>query len=465
MSRYSIVIIGGGPGGYVAAIRAAQLGYRTAVVEREKLGGVCLNRGCIPTKALLHSAHLLEEIKRASEFGIKISDAAVDFSAVMARSRNIADEMAKGVDFLMNKNKITVIPGNASFLDRYKISVEKDGQKQTVESDRFIIAAGARPRGIPGVSFDGKRIISSREALLLDRAPENFCIIGAGAIGVEFADFYTSMGSKITLLEYMPQILPQEDTEISALLERLLRRRGMDIRTGAKVESAASHGESCDVVWTAVDGRKENAKFDMVLLAAGIQANTENLNLDALGIKLEKDKIKVDDKCRTSAGNIYAIGDCTPGPALAHAASLEGIHAVESIHAGPSFAKSINYELIPACVYCHPEIGSVGLTESAAKAKGHNIKTGKFPFSASGRARAAGDTAGFVKVICEEKTGQILGAHIIGKGASELISEFTVAAVNELIIENIAQTVHAHPTLSESLMEAAASALGQAIHL
>lgn len=471
MSRYHVVVIGSGPGGYVAAIRAAQLGYSTAIVERERLGGICLNWGCIPTKSLLESAHRLEDIRRASDFGLRVTgDVGPDFAAVIARSRGIAEDMSHGVEYLMKKNKITVIPGTARFLDNFKIEIKNGEERSEVEADRFIIATGARPRSLPGLQIDGKKIIGYREAMTQTKIPARLCVVGAGAIGVEFADFYRSMGSDVTVLEALPHILPLEDEEVAKLLARSFQKRDIKVLTGVRVQEGVVNGETVLVKYTDAQKQTQQAEFDLVLSAAGVAANTDNLGLEELGVRLSRDRVLVNDHYQTSIANIYAIGDCIPGPALAHVASIEGVRAAEAMKYGGSHTadtqyEPVNYDLIPSCTYCHPEVASVGLTEKGALEKGIEVKIGRFPFTASGRAKAMGDTTGFVKIIADKRFGQIVGAHIIGPGATELISEITLGASMELLPENFARTIHAHPTLAEGVMEAAADVLGEAINL
>lgn len=475
MSRYHVVVIGAGPGGYVAAIRAAQLGFQTAVIEKENLGGICLNWGCIPTKALLASAHLLEEIRRASSFGIEAPAPRADFPAVIARSREVAAGMAKGVDFLMNKNKITVIRGTARFTGPQKVEVKSTDSVTEVSGDRFIVATGARPRALPGVPIDGEFVFGYREAMSQKALPQSLCVLGAGAIGVEFADFYTSMGTKVTVLEALPHILPLEDEETAAVVARSFQKRGIEIHTGVRVSGAeivadkSPAGKGVKVSWTAADGTSHSRVFERMLSAAGVQANTEGLGLEQLGVKMQKDRIIVDDHYRTNVESIYAIGDCIPTPALAHVASMEGIKAVEgmkwtrSSHSHERYTP-LNYEWIPSCTYCHPEVASIGRTEKKLKEEGTSYRKGVFPFRASGRARAAGESDGLVKVLSGE-FGQILGVHIAGPGATEILSGPMVGAANELTVESFARTMHAHPTLSEAVMEAMAAALGEAIHI
>jgi dihydrolipoamide dehydrogenase len=478
MNEYQLIVIGSGPGGYVAAIRASQLGFNTAIVERERLGGICLNWGCIPTKALLKSAHLLEEIRHASDYGIKVAHPQPDFKAVIARSRGVAEQMAKGVEFLMKKNKISVIPGTARFKDSVTLEIENNGKRDLVRGERIIVATGARARSLPGIEIDGRYIIGYREAMSLGELPEELCIIGAGAIGVEFADFYSAMGSKVTLIEALPRVLPVEDEEVSALVEKIIKKKGIEIFTkasGIEVKKPADGGKEGSlkgrvaVNFLDAKGEKKAREFDRLLLAVGIIANTEDLNLDQIGVKRERDRIVVDDNFRTNVQSIRAIGDCIPGPALAHVASFEGIKAAEAIKAEASPGSiqyhPLDYSIIPACTYCHPEVASVGLTETKAKERGFAIRIGKFPFIANGRAKASGETEGFAKIISDEKYGQILGAHIVGPSATELIGEIALGMSVEAAVENLMHTVHAHPTHSEAVMEAAAATFGESINI
>ncbi|MBL8019838.1 MAG: dihydrolipoyl dehydrogenase [Leptospirales bacterium] len=475
MSRYHVVVIGSGPGGYVAAIRAAQLGFQTAIIERESLGGICLNWGCIPTKALLTSAHLLEHMKHAVDFGIKSAAPEADFKAVIARSRQVAADMAKGIEYLMNKNKITVIRGTATFLDRFKVKVENQGQTQEVESDRFIVATGARARALPGVPIDGEYVMGYRQAMSITERPSTLCILGAGAIGVEFADFYASMGTRVTLLEAMDHILPQEDDEIAAVVLRSFQKRGMDVQAKVRVSGAEivaadfPSKKGVRVTWQTSDGKTEAVTFERMLSAAGVAANTDNLGLETIGVRLQRDRIVVDDHYRTNVESIYAIGDCIPTASLAHVASMEGIKAAE----GMKFTRAshhehflpINYDWIPSCTYCHPEVASIGKTEKKLKEEGITYKKGIFPFRASGRARATGEMDGMVKVLAGGEYNQILGVHIVGEGATEIISGPMLGAANELTVENFARTMHAHPTFSEGVMEAMAAVLGEAVNI
>lgn len=475
MSRFQVVVIGAGPGGYVAAIRASQLGFVTAVIEKENLGGICLNWGCIPTKALLSSAHLLEEIRRAAQFGIKTGAPEADFPAVIARSRQVASDMAKGVEFLMNKNKITVLRGTARFLSPSKLELTSQDGKSEVEADRFIVATGARPKALPGVPMDGEFVFGYREAMSQKTLPQSLCVLGAGAIGVEFADFYASMGTRVTILEALDHILPVEDDETASIVARSFQKRGIEIHTSVRVSSAEivadkfPAGKGVKVAWTSADGKTQSAVFEKMLSAAGVQANTEDLGLDKIGVRMQKDRIIVDDRYRTNIETVYAIGDCIPTPALAHVASMEGIKAAEgmkwtrSSHSHEHYMP-LNYEWIPSCTYCHPEVASIGRTEKKLKEEAIPYKKGVFPFRASGRARAAGESEGMVKVLSGEY-GQILGVHIVGPGATEILSGPMLGASNELTAENFARTMHAHPTLSEGVMEAMAAALGEAIHI
>lgn len=472
--QFNVVVIGGGPGGYVAAIRAAQLGFNVAVVEMERLGGICLNWGCIPTKALLQSAHLLEEIKHANEFGISTENSKADFPLVISRSRKVADQMAKGVEFLMKKNKITVINGKAIFKDKNTIQVLDQSSNPITEviSDRFIVATGARSKPFPGILFDKKLVLSSREAMQEQSAPKKLGIIGAGAIGVEFADFYASMGSEVHIIEYFDHLLPNEDVEISKVLENSFKKRGIKQYLGKSVSGFEVKANSVllKVKSKTNESEVEDLEVDKVIVGIGLVPNTEGIRLEEVGVHLEKGFIGVNDRYRTTVDTIYAIGDCTGGPLLAHVASMEGIKAAEAIGLDLGTKHKleyipINYDLIPGCTYCHPEVASLGLTEKKALELGHEIKVGKFPFTASGRAQAIGATTGMVKIIASKKHGEILGAHIIGANASELISEVMVGASMELTVRNLAGTIHAHPTLAEGIMEAAADVLGEAINI
>lgn len=460
--QFDVAVIGGGPGGYVAAIRAAQLGFKTAVLERDKLGGVCLNWGCIPTKALLKNAELYDHFQHAEDFGISYTNLKFDFQKIIKRSRDVAGINSRGVEYLFKKNKIEHVPGFGKLLGKGKIEVSRDGKAtETVSAKHIIVATGARPRTIPNVKIDGKQVITSTEAMNLPQFPKSMVIIGAGAIGVEFAYFYNAFGTKITLVEMMPNILPVEDKEVSKVLESNFKKSGMDIYTEAKVESVTTSKE-VKVVVTTKEGKKE-FKADIALMATGVQGNVENMGLEQLGIKVEKSWIQVDDFGRTNVEGIYAIGDVAGAPWLAHVASREGIVCVENI-AGKN-PQPINWDNIPGCTYCQPQVASIGLTEEKAVAEGHQIKVGRFPFSASGKARAIGDTVGFVKLIFDAKYGELLGAHILGSDATEMIHELTIAKSLEAVTASIFGAIHAHPTLSEAIMEAAENAYGHSIHI
>jgi dihydrolipoamide dehydrogenase len=469
--EFQVVVIGGGPGGYVAAIRAAQLGLSVAVIEREKMGGVCLNWGCIPTKALLQSAHFYTEMANAAHFGLRAEKLSFHFPDVVKHSRTVADQMASGVDFLMKKNKIPVIAGNAIFQDKNTIQVQDKEAKviETISSKYFIIATGARPRPLPFLPFDQDKVLSSREAMVLEAVPQKLAIIGAGAIGIEFADVYASMGSDVTVIEALPHLLPNEDTDSSKALERSFQKRKIQFYTSTKVLSAKV---SKQVELTLQDSENKEMKLqvDKVIVGIGVMPNTENLGIDQIGIKTSRNFIDVDSYYRSTVKNIYAIGDCIATPLLAHVASSEGIRASEhiSIQEGNPHKLHfdfLNYDAIPGCTYCHPEVASVGLTEDKAKKLGLEYAVGKFPYTANGRARAVGDSEGFVKILHEKNTGAILGAHIVGTSATEMINEITLAANAELTIHNLARSIHAHPTISETIMEAAEASLGHAIHI
>ncbi len=460
--KYDILIIGSGPGGYVAAIRASQLGKTVAIVEKAELGGICLNWGCIPTKALLKSAQVFDYTQHAADYGITLSDAKVDFAAMVARSRNVAGGMSKGVEFLMKKNKITVIKGYGKILAKGKVEVDADGKKEVVECDNIIVATGARSRELPGVKIDGKKIIGYREAMVLDKQPKSMVIIGSGAIGIEFAYFYSTIGTQVTVIEYQNRILPVEDIDVSKELTKIYKKRGINIMTESAVQNVDTSGKGCKVNVKTSKG-DEVIECDVVLSAAGVQTNLENLGLESLGIKTEKGKVIVDEFYKTNVDGIYAIGDITPGPALAHVASAEGIICVEKI-AG-EHTEPLDYSNIPGCTYCIPEIASVGLTEEQAREKGYELKVGKFPFSASGKASAGGMKDGFVKVIFDAKYGEWLGAHFIGNGVTDMIAEAVVARKLETTGHEILKAVHPHPTMSEAVMEAVAQSYGECIHL
>ncbi|MBU42830.1 MAG: dihydrolipoyl dehydrogenase [Spirochaetaceae bacterium] len=470
-TSFDVIVIGSGPGGYSAAIRASQLGLRSAIIEKESLGGICLNWGCIPTKALLESAHLLEKMKKAREFGLSVQDPGAEFGSVIDRSRRVANRMSMGVDYLMKKNNITVINGTATIAGPGKVAVTQraeDGSDSRLElqAGDIVIATGARARALPGLEFDGEKVLDYRAAMSLKNCPANLAVIGAGAIGVEFADFYRSMGSEVTIFEMLPQLLPIEDEEVSKALKKTFDKRGIKCELSIS-ESKVSRTESgIHIDYKNKKGEEQSADFDAVLVAIGIQANTENLGLE---LKMEKDRIQVDEMYRTSVPGVYAIGDCISGPALAHVASHEAIRAAEAIAINRK-KKDIHYEAIdygkiPSCTYCHPEVASIGKTEQQLKDQGIEYNKGQFPFTASGRGRAAGDTDGFAKILSGKKHGRILGVHIIGPGATEMIAEMQLGMEAELVVENFARTMHPHPTLSEAVMEAAAQSLGEAINI
>jgi dihydrolipoamide dehydrogenase len=471
-ANFQVVVIGGGPGGYVAAIRAAQLGFETAVIEKERLGGVCLNWGCIPTKALLESAHILEHLRKAASFGLKAENVSAEFEQVIKRSRSVADQMAKGVEFLMKKNKINVIAGSASLIDKNTIEVKNEkGEVTTYGADYTILAVGATNKALPFLPYDGTKVLNARDAMSQKSVPKTLAIIGAGAIGVEFADFYASMGSKVTLIEFQEHLLPNEDVEISQILEKSFKKREIEQYLSYAVETATVGGDSVELVLQdRKSAKKEKLSFERVIVGVGIAPNTTNIGLENAGIKTKNGFVEVGLGYRTTIDNVYAIGDCIPTPSLAHVASAEGIRAAEdiSIRSGNPHKLStypLNYDYIPGCTYCHPEVASVGLTEAKALAQGFELEIGKFPFTASGRAQAQGDTTGMVKIISDKKHGEILGAHIIGGAATEMISELTLGANMELTVKELAMTIHAHPTLAEGVMEAAAAVLGEAINI
>ena len=460
--NYDIIVIGSGPGGYVTAIRASQLGFKTAIIEKENLGGICLNWGCIPTKALLKSAQVFKYINHAEDFGLNKVEASFDFPNVVQRSRGVAEKMSKGVEFLMKKNKIDVIFGTAKVKPGKKVAVEKDGAVTEYTAEHIVLATGARSRELPNLPQDGKKVIGYRQALALPKQPKSMIVVGSGAIGVEFAYFYATLGTQVTVVEFMPNIVPVEDEDVSKHLEKSFKKAKIKVMTNASVES----------VDTSVDGVKAQVKTekgvvelqaDILLSAVGITANIENIGLEEVGIKTEKGRVVVDEWYRTSVPGYYAIGDILPTQALAHVASAEGITCVEKIKGLD--VERIDYGNIPGCTYCTPEIASVGLTEKQAKEKGYEIKVGKFPFSASGKATANGDTDGFVKVIFDAKYGEWLGCHMIGTGVTEMIAEAVAARKLETTGHEILKTVHPHPTLSEAVMEAVAAAYGEVIHI
>ena len=461
--QYDLIVVGSGPGGYVAAIRASQLGLKTAVVEKENLGGVCLNWGCIPTKALLKSAQVFEYLKHASDYGISVSDGKADFGAVIKRSRDVADGMSKGIQFLFKKNKIDVINGYGKVKPGRKVEVTAaDGTVSTYDAQHIILATGARSRELPNLPQDGKKIIGYREAMSMSTMPKSMVIVGSGAIGCEFAYFYNSMGTKVTIVEFMPNIVPVEDEDVSKQLARSFKKIGMDVMTESTVESVDTSGDGCKVKVKTKKG-EEILECDVVLSAVGISPNIENIGLEETGIITDKGRVIVNDYYQTNIPGVYAIGDIVKGPALAHVASAEGICCVEKIAGLP--VHPINYGNIPGCTYCSPEIASVGMTEKAAKEAGYEVKVGKFPFSASGKAKAAGASDGFVKVIFDAKYGEWLGAHFIGMNVTEMIAEVVVARNLETTGHEIIKSIHPHPTMSEAVMEAVADAYGEVIHM
>ena len=463
MKSYDIIILGSGPGGYVTAIRASQLGFKTAIVEKESLGGVCLNWGCIPTKALIKSAQVFDYLKHAEDYGLSIKEYDKDFNAVVNRSRNVASGMSKGVNFLMKKNKIDVIEGYGKINTGKKVSVEKkNGETIDIQGNHIIIATGAKSRELPSLPQDGKRIIGYRQAMTLKTQPKKIIIVGSGAIGIEFAYFYNAMGSEVTIIEYLDRIVPVEDEEISKALEVNFKKNGIKILTSSELIKAETNGNLVNAI---IKSEKEEQvlKADVILSAVGIKSNIENIGLEDVGIVTDNDKVLVDDFYQTNIPNHYAIGDITKGQALAHVASAEGILCVEKI-AGIN-VEPLDYGNIPGCTYSYPEIASVGLTETQAKDQGFEIKVGKFPFSASGKAQASGSSEGFVKVIFDAKYGEWLGCHMIGAGVTDMIAEAVLARKLETTGHEVLKTVHPHPTMSEAVMESVAAAYEEVIHL
>ncbi|MFT4024414.1 MAG: dihydrolipoyl dehydrogenase [Flavihumibacter sp.] len=465
---YDVLVIGSGPGGYVAAIRASQLGFKTAIVEKESLGGICLNWGCIPTKALLKSAQVMEYIKHSQSYGIEASGTP-NFDAVVKRSRGVADKMSKGVQFLMKKNKIDVIMGFGKIKGKGQVEITKtDGGKETVDAKHIVIATGGRSRELPALKQDGKKVIGYREAMVLPQLPKTMIVVGSGAIGVEFAYFYNAMGTKVTIVEFMPKIVPVEDDDISKELEKQYKKLGIEIMTNANVESVDTSGSGVKAKVKTASG-EVTLEADVLLSAVGVAANIEGIGLEENGIKTEKGKIVVDKSYKTNVPGIYAIGDCVPGQALAHVASKEGIICIESIACAEKKynhqPEALDYNNVPGCTYCTPEIASVGYTEKAAKDAGYEIKVGKFPLSASGKASAAGATEGFVKVIFDAKYGEWLGTHMIGYNVTEIISETVLGRKLETTYHEVLNAIHPHPTISESVKDAVEVAYGEAIHL
>ncbi len=462
--NYDLIVIGSGPGGYVAAIRASQLGLKVAVVERAELGGICLNWGCIPTKSLLKSASVFEYIKHAADYGITIAgDAKPDFNAIVKRSRDVADGMSKGIQFLFKKNKIELVQGSGKLTKDKKVEVvAADGSKSVISAPHILLATGASSRQLPNLPQDGQKIIGYRKALTLDKQPKSMIVVGSGAIGSEFAWFYNAIGTDVTLIEYLPEIVPLEDEEVSKQLGRSFKKDGIKVMTSAEVTKVDTSGNGVKVTVKTKKG-EEQLEAEIVLSAVGITPNIENIGLEEAGVAVEKGRVKVDEYYRTSVSGIYAIGDIVPGQALAHVASAEGIICVEKI-AGLD-VEALNYKNIPGCTYTTPEVASVGYTEKAAKEAGYELKIGKFPFSASGKASAAGHKDGFVKLIFDAKYGELLGAHLIGANVTEMIAELVTARKLETTGHEIIKAVHPHPTMSEAIMEAAAAAYGEVIHI
>jgi len=463
MSKYDLIVIGSGPGGYVAAIRASQLGMKVGVVEKAELGGICLNWGCIPTKALLKSANVFEYLKHASDYGIEAKDFKADLNGMVKRSRDVAAGMSKGVQFLFKKNKIDQIVGTGKLKKGGKVEVtDASGKKTEYEGKNIIVATGGRSRELPSMKIDGKKIIGYREAMILDKLPKKLLVVGSGAIGVEFAYFFHTIGAEVTVVEFLPRIVPVEDEEVSKALDKSFKKAGMKIYVNSEVTKVDTSGAGCVSTVKTPDGEIK-IESDIVLSAVGIATNLEGIGLEDVGVKTDKGKVIVDDFYKTNVAGVYAIGDIVKGPALAHVASAEGIICVEKI-AGHN-PEPLNYNNLPGCTYCSPEIASVGLTEEAAKKAGYEIKIGKFPFSASGKAKAAGASDGFVKLIFDAKYGEWLGAHFIGSNVTEMIAEVVVARKLETTGHEIIKSVHPHPTMSEAIMEAAAAAYGEVIHL
>ena len=462
MENHDVVILGSGPGGYVTAIRASQLGFNTAIIEKESLGGICLNWGCIPTKALLKSAEVYEYLNHAESYGIEVENFSKNFEKVIQRSRNVAGTMSKGVNFLMKKNKIKVYTGFGKLEVDKTITVTNDEQKTTIKATHIILATGARSSDIDSLKKDGEKIIGYRKAMVLEKQPNEMIIVGSGAIGIEFAYFYNSMGTKVTLVEYAENIAPNEDKDISKELEKILKKSGINILCSSKVTDSKINGEKVDVT---IENKKETLTIsgDVILSAVGIKSNIEGIGIEELGIEVENDKIKVDNYYKTNIENIYAIGDVVSGPALAHVASAEGITCIQNIKGLKP--NPIDYNNIPGCTYCKPEVASVGYTEEKAINEGYDIKVGKFPFSASGKAQASGQSNGFVKVIFDSKYGEWLGCHMIGSNVTEMISEAVVGRKLETTAHEVLKAIHPHPTMSEAVMEAVADAYDEVIHL
>jgi dihydrolipoamide dehydrogenase len=460
--RFDVVVVGTGPGGYVAAIRCAQLGLSVAAVEDDRPGGVCLNWGCIPTKALLRNAEIVGLFQRAEEFGVTVDKWTADYAQAVQRSRRVADRMAKGVEFLFRKNKITLVLGTGTLKARNVVEVKGKDGVQTLEAKAIILATGSEPRSLPGVTIDEKQVISSNGAVRIEATPASLIVIGAGAVGMEFADVYGAYGVPVTVLEALPRVLPIEDEEVSALLARVFSRRGMTIRTGVRVQKV-SPGKAGLAVEIEAEGKAERLEAEQVLMAVGRASRTKGLGLEALGVASERGLVNVGTTMETSVKGIFAVGDMTGRQMLAHKAMAEGVVAAEAI-AGRS-PHPVDYDNVPSCTYCRPQVASIGLSEAKAKANGREIAVGRFPFTANGKAVALGETEGFLKVVADKRTGEILGVHIVGSEATEMIHEFAVGRTLEATLEEIIHTIHAHPTLSEAALEATLAALGQAIHI
>ena len=463
MEKFDLIVLGSGPGGYVTAIRASQLGLKTAIIEKESLGGVCLNWGCIPTKALLKSAQVFDYLKNAKDYGISVNGIDKDFESVINRSRKVASSMSKGVVFLMKKNKIKVFNGFGSLGKENTVIIKSESEENTIYSEKIIISTGARSRELPNLKQDGKNIIGYREAMTLEKQPKDITIVGSGAIGIEFAFFYNSMGSNVTIIEYLDRIVPLEDKEISKALEKSLKKKGIKILTSSELKDAKITNSGVDVLIENLNGETTKINSEIVLSAVGIKTNIENIGLEELGIKVEKDKIIVNEFYQTNINGYYAIGDVVKGQSLAHVASAEGILCVEKISGKD--VSPLDYDNVPGCTYCSPEIASVGLTEEKAIEKGYDVKIGKFPFSASGKAQTSGKSEGFVKVIFDSKYGEWLGCHMIGEGVTDMIAEAVLGRKLETTGQEVLKAIHPHPTMSEAVMEAVADAYDEVIHL
>ena len=462
--KYDLVVVGAGPGGYVAAIRGAQLGFKTACIERERPGGICLNWGCIPTKALLKSAEAMRTVQHAAEMGIVINGTvSFDWKKIIARSRSVSEKLAGGVEHLFKKYGVTHIPGTATLTGRNKLEVTSKSSKLVLETPRTIIATGARAKFLPGIEPDGDRVITYREAMVLPEVPKSVVVIGAGAIGMEFADFWNAFGVEVTVIEFMPRILPIEDEEVSAALTRALKKKGMTIHTGAKTTGVKVEGKSVTTSFTTADGQNQTVTSERVLMAVGVRANVEGIGLEGMGVTLDRGFIQVDDQYRTTSPGIWSIGDCAGPPLLAHVAMAEGVRTVEWMaghHTAP-----VNYDAIPGCTYCEPEVASIGKTEAQAREAGIDISVGKFPFNINGKALGANHTDGFIKVITNKARGEIVGVHGIGYGVTDLIAEMSLAMTSEATAHDVLAAVHPHPTLSEVMYEATAAALGEVVHI